>query len=75
MRARPANGADSIGIYHALKKMADAFPDPKTGELLPRARKVVAHTPMGRYGDPEDSVTFAARNNPSCPKKPWWKFW
>jgi hypothetical protein len=30
--ARPANGADSIGIYHALKKMADAYPDPKTGE-------------------------------------------
>lgn len=30
--ARPANGADSIGIYHALKKMADAFPDLKTGE-------------------------------------------
>lgn len=30
--ARPANGADSIGIYHALKKMADADPDPKTGE-------------------------------------------
>jgi NAD(P)-dependent dehydrogenase (short-subunit alcohol dehydrogenase family) len=30
--------------------------DPKTGELLPRARKVVAHTPMGRYGDPEDLI-------------------
>jgi hypothetical protein len=29
--ARPANGADSIGIYHALEKMADADPDPATG--------------------------------------------
>jgi len=30
--SRPANGADSIGMYHALKKMADAVPDPKTGQ-------------------------------------------
>jgi hypothetical protein len=30
--ARPANGADSIGIYHALKKMADADPDPSSGQ-------------------------------------------
>jgi len=30
--SRPANGADSIGMYHALKKMADASPDPKTGQ-------------------------------------------
>jgi hypothetical protein len=30
--ARPANGADSIGIYHALKKMADSDPDPATGQ-------------------------------------------
>jgi hypothetical protein len=30
--SRPANGADSIGMYHALKKMADAAPDPKTGQ-------------------------------------------
>lgn len=29
---RPGNNADSIGIYHALKKMADAYPDPKTGQ-------------------------------------------
>ncbi len=28
--------------------------DPKTGELLPRARQVIAHTPMGRYGNPDD---------------------
>jgi NAD(P)-dependent dehydrogenase (short-subunit alcohol dehydrogenase family) len=30
--------------------------DQKTGELLPRARKVIAHTPMGRYGQPDDLV-------------------
>jgi len=30
--------------------------DRETGELLPRARKVVAHTPMGRYGKPEDLI-------------------
>jgi len=30
--------------------------DAKTGELLPRARQVIAHTPMGRYGDPDDLI-------------------
>jgi NAD(P)-dependent dehydrogenase (short-subunit alcohol dehydrogenase family) len=30
--------------------------DRHTGELLPRARKVIAHTPMGRYGLPEDLI-------------------
>jgi NAD(P)-dependent dehydrogenase (short-subunit alcohol dehydrogenase family) len=30
--------------------------DRRTGELLPRARKVIAHTPMGRYGEPDDLV-------------------
>jgi NAD(P)-dependent dehydrogenase (short-subunit alcohol dehydrogenase family) len=28
--------------------------DQETGELTPRAKKVVAHTPMGRYGEPEE---------------------
>ena len=28
--------------------------DPHTGELTERARKVMAHTPMGRYGKPEE---------------------
>jgi NAD(P)-dependent dehydrogenase (short-subunit alcohol dehydrogenase family) len=28
--------------------------DPQTGELTARARKVIAHTPMGRYGKPEE---------------------
>ena len=30
--------------------------DPATGELLPRARQVIAHTPMGRYGRPDDLI-------------------
>ena len=29
--ARPGNNADSVGIYHAVKKMADAYPD-KSGQ-------------------------------------------
>jgi NAD(P)-dependent dehydrogenase (short-subunit alcohol dehydrogenase family) len=28
--------------------------DQKTGEPTPRARKVIAHTPLGRYGEPEE---------------------
>jgi NAD(P)-dependent dehydrogenase (short-subunit alcohol dehydrogenase family) len=30
--------------------------DRETGELLPRAQKVIAHTPMGRYGEPDDLI-------------------
>jgi NAD(P)-dependent dehydrogenase (short-subunit alcohol dehydrogenase family) len=30
--------------------------DQKTGELLPRARKIIAHTPLGRFGRPEDLI-------------------
>jgi len=30
--------------------------DQKTGEPSPRAQKVIAHTPMGRYGEPEDLI-------------------
>jgi NAD(P)-dependent dehydrogenase (short-subunit alcohol dehydrogenase family) len=30
--------------------------DQKTGELTPRARQVVAHTPLGRYGLPDDLI-------------------
>jgi len=32
MTSRPGHGADAIGIYHAVKKMADADPDPITGQ-------------------------------------------
>jgi len=31
----------------------------KTGELTPRGQAVVAHTPMGRFGKPEDLVGTA----------------
>lgn len=30
--------------------------DRNTGEYLPRAKKVIAHTPMGRYGQPDDLI-------------------
>ncbi len=30
--------------------------DQSTGRLTPRAERVVAHTPMGRYGEPDDLV-------------------
>lgn len=30
--SRPGHGGDSIGIYHAVKKLADASPDPVTGQ-------------------------------------------
>ncbi len=30
--------------------------DQQTGEYTPRARKVIAHTPMGRYGEPEELI-------------------
>jgi len=32
LMTRPGNDADHIGLYHALKKMADADPDPATGQ-------------------------------------------
>jgi len=30
--------------------------DEETGELSPRGKKILEHTPMGRFGDPEDLV-------------------
>ncbi len=30
--------------------------DQETGELTPRAKQVIAHTPLGRYGDPKDLI-------------------
>jgi NAD(P)-dependent dehydrogenase (short-subunit alcohol dehydrogenase family) len=30
--------------------------DQATGEFTPRAKKVIAHTPMGRYGEPEELI-------------------
>lgn len=31
--------------------------DPQTGEYTPRGRQIVAHTPMGRMGNPEDLLS------------------
>lgn len=31
--------------------------DEETGELTPRGQTIIDHTPMGRYGDPEDLVS------------------
>ncbi len=33
--------------------------DPASGELSPRGRTILAHTPMNRFGDPEDLVGAA----------------
>ncbi|MSS70457.1 MAG: SDR family oxidoreductase [Candidatus Latescibacteria bacterium] len=33
--------------------------DPKTGEVTERGKTILAHTPMGRYGEPEDLVGTA----------------
>ena len=30
--------------------------DEKTGALTPRGKTIIAHTPMGRFGEPEDLV-------------------
>ena len=33
--------------------------DRETGDLTPRGRSIIAHTPMGRFGDPDDLVGAA----------------
>jgi NAD(P)-dependent dehydrogenase (short-subunit alcohol dehydrogenase family) len=30
--------------------------DESTGEMTPRGKKIIEHTPMGRYGDPRDLI-------------------
>jgi NAD(P)-dependent dehydrogenase (short-subunit alcohol dehydrogenase family) len=30
--------------------------DEETGDLTPRGRSIIAHTPLGRFGEPEDLV-------------------
>src|SRR5215813_4994098 len=30
--------------------------DPKTGEMTQRGQSIIAHTPMGRFGEPEDLI-------------------
>jgi len=31
--------------------------DETTGELTPRGKTIIDHTPMGRFGDPEDLIS------------------
>jgi NAD(P)-dependent dehydrogenase (short-subunit alcohol dehydrogenase family) len=31
--------------------------DEQTGELTPRGQTIIDHTPMGRFGDPEDLIS------------------
>ena len=38
------------------EQLAFLHRDPRTGEYTPRARRTIAHTPMGRYGEPEELV-------------------
>jgi NAD(P)-dependent dehydrogenase (short-subunit alcohol dehydrogenase family) len=33
--------------------------DRETGELTPRGKSIIAHTPMGRFGDPDDLIGAA----------------
>jgi NAD(P)-dependent dehydrogenase (short-subunit alcohol dehydrogenase family) len=42
--------------FFMTKQMRFLNVDQKTGELLPRAHKVIAHTPMGRFGQPDDLI-------------------
>lgn len=30
--------------------------DPETGELKPRGLQIIQHTPMGRFGNPDDLI-------------------
>lgn len=41
------------GFFHTTQNHYLLF-DEATGELTPRGRSIVAHTPMGRFGNPED---------------------
>ena len=38
------------------EQLAFLHRDQATGEYTPRAKKTIAHTPMGRYGEPDDLV-------------------
>jgi NAD(P)-dependent dehydrogenase (short-subunit alcohol dehydrogenase family) len=34
----------------------DLLLDKTTGDLTPRGQQIIAHTPMGRFGDPDDLI-------------------
>ena len=41
------------GFFHTKQNHFLLF-DADTGELTPRGKSIITHTPMGRFGDPED---------------------
>jgi NAD(P)-dependent dehydrogenase (short-subunit alcohol dehydrogenase family) len=43
-----------VALKNVVKHFKSVHIDQETGELTPRAKKIVAHTPMGRYGKPEE---------------------
>ena len=45
--------AVSPGFFHTSQNHYLLY-DEKTGELTPRGKSIVAHTPMGRFGRPDD---------------------
>jgi NAD(P)-dependent dehydrogenase (short-subunit alcohol dehydrogenase family) len=45
--------AVSPGFFHTSQNHFLLY-DEKTGDLTPRGKSIVAHTPMGRFGKPED---------------------
>ncbi len=50
--------------------------DQTTGEPTARARKVIEHTPMGRYGEPEDLlgavIWLLSDSSLLRHRRPWW---
>lgn len=46
------------GFYLGIQNRA-LLVDQKTGELTPRGKTIIGHTPMGRFGDPQDLLGAA----------------
>jgi NAD(P)-dependent dehydrogenase (short-subunit alcohol dehydrogenase family) len=42
--------------FFMTEQLRFLYVDQKTGQSTPRGKKVLAHTPMGRFGEPEDLV-------------------
>jgi NAD(P)-dependent dehydrogenase (short-subunit alcohol dehydrogenase family) len=40
--------------FFMTEQLRFLYVDRKTGQSTPRGKKVIAHTPMGRFGEPED---------------------
>jgi NAD(P)-dependent dehydrogenase (short-subunit alcohol dehydrogenase family) len=46
------------GFFHTKQNHYLLY-DQKSGELTSRGEQIIAHTPMGRFGDPEDLLGAA----------------